>query len=196
MIPMMLFPSSTREELLELRRDLHRHPELSFQEERTAAKLYESLARLKPKSLDRIAGTGVVARLEGRDDGRLEAKLSPRSAPRIGWRVEERPGARLLFPRMLAPGGSLVVSLPNVAYLPVRLGLLFGRFDYRDAGILDRTHLRFFTLASARGFLADHGWREVEMRPSSGRLPYHLARLRPTLLSPQFVFRLTPTPPR
>lgn len=48
MIPMMLFPSSTREELLELRRDLHRHPELSFQEERTAAKLYESLERLKP----------------------------------------------------------------------------------------------------------------------------------------------------
>lgn len=67
MIPMMLFSSSTREELLELRRDLHRHPELSFQEERTAAKLYESLERLKPKSLDRIAGTGVVARLEGRD---------------------------------------------------------------------------------------------------------------------------------
>ena len=67
MIPMTLFSSSTREELLELRRDLHRHPELSFQEERTAAKLYSSLERLKPKSLDRIAGTGVVARFEGRD---------------------------------------------------------------------------------------------------------------------------------
>ncbi len=43
------------------------------------------------------------------------------------------------------PGGTVIVSVPNVAHLWVRLSLLAGRFDYADRGILDRTHLRFFT---------------------------------------------------
>jgi 2-polyprenyl-3-methyl-5-hydroxy-6-metoxy-1,4-benzoquinol methylase len=45
----------------------------------------------------------------------------------------------------LTPDGSIVVSLPNVAHGSVRLALLEGHFDYRDTGLLDRTHLRFFT---------------------------------------------------
>jgi 2-polyprenyl-3-methyl-5-hydroxy-6-metoxy-1,4-benzoquinol methylase len=47
--------------------------------------------------------------------------------------------------RHLAAGGVVVISVPNVANVLVRLGLLVGRFDYADRGILDRTHLRFFT---------------------------------------------------
>jgi hypothetical protein len=43
----------------------------------------------------------------------------------------------------------VIISLPNVAAWPIRLGLLGGRFEYTASGILDRTHLRFFTLASA-----------------------------------------------
>ncbi len=45
--------------------------------------------------------------------------------------------------------GHVIISLPNVAAWPIRLGLLGGRFEYTASGILDRTHLRFFTLASA-----------------------------------------------
>lgn len=45
----------------------------------------------------------------------------------------------------LKPGGFFVVSLPNVAHASVRLALLEGRFDYQDLGLLDRTHLHFFT---------------------------------------------------
>jgi O-antigen biosynthesis protein len=45
----------------------------------------------------------------------------------------------------LNPGGFFVVSLPNVAHASVRLALLEGRFDYQDLGLLDRTHLHFFT---------------------------------------------------
>jgi amidohydrolase len=55
--------------LVALRRDLHRHPELSFQEERTAARLHDALAALGPRELHRVAGTGVVARIRGRDPG-------------------------------------------------------------------------------------------------------------------------------
>lgn len=62
-----LFPGPLRKRLLELRHDLHRHPELSFEEERTAARLYEELRTLNPARLERVAGTGVVARISGTD---------------------------------------------------------------------------------------------------------------------------------
>ena len=51
---------------------------------------------------------------------------------------------------VLEPRGRIVVSLPNVANLSVRIGLLFGRFRYGDRGILDRGHLRFYTRRTAR----------------------------------------------
>ena len=44
----------------------------------------------------------------------------------------------------LAPGGRLLISLPNVAHAAVRLSLLHGRFPRTDTGLLDRTHLHFF----------------------------------------------------
>lgn len=47
--------------------------------------------------------------------------------------------------RALRPSGHLLVSVPNVAHWSVRGPLLFGKFDYTPSGILDRTHLRFFT---------------------------------------------------
>lgn len=53
--------------LLELRRDLHRHPELAFEEERTATRLEDALARADAVELKRVAGTGVVARIPGRN---------------------------------------------------------------------------------------------------------------------------------
>lgn len=55
-------------------------------------------------------------------------------------------------------GGLLVVSLPNVANLYVRLNLALGRFPYYRKGILDRTHLHFFTLNSGERLLAKTGW--------------------------------------
>ena len=65
-----LFPSALKRMLVELRRDLHEHPELSGHEERTADVLQSALARLEPASIARVAGTGVVARIRGRDSSR------------------------------------------------------------------------------------------------------------------------------
>jgi hippurate hydrolase len=62
-----LFPPQRRDALVVLRRDLHRHPELAFAESRTAAALELALAELRPASLERVAGTGLVARIRGRD---------------------------------------------------------------------------------------------------------------------------------
>lgn len=61
------------------------------------------------------------------------------------------------FNRSLRPGGRVIVSVPNVAHLWVRLNLLVGRLPYANRGILDRTHLRFFTLRAFQKFLRDAG---------------------------------------
>ena len=62
------------------------------------------------------------------------------------------------FKAYLKTGGMLVVSLPNVANIYVRLNILFGRFPYHTKGILDRTHLHFFTLKTAEQLLIRTGW--------------------------------------
>jgi 2-polyprenyl-3-methyl-5-hydroxy-6-metoxy-1,4-benzoquinol methylase len=52
--------------------------------------------------------------------------------------------------RGLAPGGTLVVSVPNVNYIGLVGPLVLrGRFDLTDAGVMDRTHLRWFALHGA-----------------------------------------------
>jgi methionine biosynthesis protein MetW len=53
-----------------------------------------------------------------------------------------------LSKRLLRPGGYVVLSVPNVAHWSIRLNLLRGRFDYAPVGIMDATHLRWFTARS------------------------------------------------
>jgi methionine biosynthesis protein MetW len=65
--------------------------------------------------------------------------------------------------RHLNPSGKVVISVPNFVHLFVRLNILAGRFEYMDRGILDRTHLRFFTLASFRRFLTQAGLEVDEL---------------------------------
>jgi len=52
--------------------------------------------------------------------------------------------------------GIMIVSLPNIANWTIRLKLLFGNFTYTKTGILDRTHLRFFTRKTACDFFHQH----------------------------------------
>ncbi|MBI2944026.1 MAG: class I SAM-dependent methyltransferase [Candidatus Wallbacteria bacterium] len=59
---------------------------------------------------------------------------------------------------LVKPGGRVLVSLPNVAAWTVRLGLLAGSFEYAESGIMDRTHLRFFTRASGRRMVEAAGF--------------------------------------
>jgi 2-polyprenyl-3-methyl-5-hydroxy-6-metoxy-1,4-benzoquinol methylase len=61
----------------------------------------------------------------------------------------------------LADGGSVLVSLPNVGLWSVRLAHLAGRWEYAETGVLDRTHLRFFTRRSAKWMLGEAGLEPV-----------------------------------
>jgi len=71
----------------------------------------------------------------------------------------------------LRPGGRIIVSIPNIVHLFVRLNVLVGRFEYMDRGILDRTHLRFFTLASFRRFLHEAGLQIEQLAVTPVPLP-------------------------
>ncbi|WP_170131933.1 class I SAM-dependent methyltransferase [Arenicella xantha] len=60
----------------------------------------------------------------------------------------------------LSPGGSLILSIPNVRYLSNINELLFSKdWRYRDAGVLDLTHLRFFTKKSLLRVMRQTGWK-------------------------------------
>ena len=61
--------------------------------------------------------------------------------------------------RLLAQRGKLIVSVPNAVNLTVRLKVLFGHFRYDDRGILDWSHLRFFTRKTIRTLIEQHGYR-------------------------------------
>jgi SAM-dependent methyltransferase len=58
---------------------------------------------------------------------------------------------------LLAPGGCVVASIPNVQHWDVLWRLARGRWDYRERGIQDRGHLRFFTLSGIRRLFAQAG---------------------------------------
>lgn len=75
---------------------------------------------------------------------------------------------------MLARFGTLIVSIPNAAFPQVLLGLANGRFDYEDAGILDRTHLRFFTRSTFTEALEAAGFVVVQAEPVLPPLYYEI----------------------
>ena len=118
------------------------------------------------------------------------------------WRV-----LRALRDR-LKPGGSIIVSIPNIAHWDTRIGLLRGRFDYQENGLLDATHLRFFTRRTAYELLRECGYRIVD-RDDSLRLPMWvysvrlvrrfapkllplLVRIAPNLFTYQFILKAVP----
>lgn len=60
---------------------------------------------------------------------------------------------------LLTPNGYVVISIPNIAHGNVRLALLRGSFDYQELGLLDNTHLRFFTAKTVRELCGRAGYR-------------------------------------
>lgn len=82
------------------------------------------------------------------------------------------PGAALRkLAACLRPGGQVILCVPNVANFVMRWWLLTGRFTYQKRGILDRSHLRFFTLQSAKELAREAGLRVAEVRATPIPLP-------------------------
>ena len=64
----------------------------------------------------------------------------------------------------VVPGGELLISLPNVAHASIKAGLMLNQFRYTEEGILDRTHLRFFTAENVAKFLSDAQLEIVDVK--------------------------------
>jgi 2-polyprenyl-3-methyl-5-hydroxy-6-metoxy-1,4-benzoquinol methylase len=100
----------------------------------------------------------------------------------------------------LTPIGTVVASIPNVRYLPVVARLLLkGDFTYADSGVMDRTHLRFFTKKTMRDLFESCGYEVTAMK---GVVPWRekrwLAAIAPPSLKDavyrQFVVAARPSP--
>jgi 2-polyprenyl-3-methyl-5-hydroxy-6-metoxy-1,4-benzoquinol methylase len=119
-------------------------------------------------------------------------------------------GALATLRRALARGGQVVISMPNVAHLWMRLSLLAGRFEYAERGILDRTHLRFYTRRTLTALVTGAGLRIARLTSTPvplyqvvptrwhghalaavHALSAHTARVLPRLLAYQFVVGAT-----
>ena len=92
-----------------------------------------------------------------------------------------RQGSRVLAEcgQLLAEGGRLLLSIPNAAYAGLIAELMAGEFRYRPEGLLDDTHLRFFTRRAFLRFLRDNGWAaerletvQRELIDSEFRVPF------------------------
>lgn len=98
----------------------------------------------------------------------------------------------------------LITSIPNIANFKIRFGLMFGRFNYEKDGILDNTHLRFFTLKTAKELISNAGFLVEQVKftnwnwqfPKSVRrlidfceweIRHKITKLRPTFFATQFV---------
>jgi len=160
---------------------------------------FESMARYVQADLSR----GLGAAIENLRDIRFDKILMMDVLEHL-----ERPERVLEECRTLANEQTQVlVSVPNVANITVRLSLLFGQFHYAERGILDKTHLRFYTRTSARRLIESagydvarqdvtvmplelvFGWRHDHflMRLLNGIL-YAATRLMPGLLGYQLIF--------
>src|SRR5262249_18080924 len=89
--------------------------------------------------------------------------------------------------RHLRPNGYVVASVPNIAHLSVRLALLGGRFPYSETGLLDHSHLRFYTRETVERVLEDAGFaighlERIERTPERSEVPYDRAIIPASLL--------------
>jgi 2-polyprenyl-3-methyl-5-hydroxy-6-metoxy-1,4-benzoquinol methylase len=85
--------------------------------------------------------------------------------------------------KWLASDGQLIISVPNLRYVRIILSLIQGRFDYSDeGGLMDRTHLRWFTRRSLARELERAGWTVVKWGAPDGPRSRRLNRLTGGLL--------------
>jgi methionine biosynthesis protein MetW len=102
--------------------------------------------------------------------------------------------------KALCDDGRLVISVPNAAHWSVRASLLFGRFEYDQCGIMDATHLRWYTRSSLDGFLRNVGFRIEKQKYTAGTtLPVYsrnmICRMMSRNLRDKIVKRLSQSVP-
>jgi 2-polyprenyl-3-methyl-5-hydroxy-6-metoxy-1,4-benzoquinol methylase len=70
---------------------------------------------------------------------------------------------------IISDDGCVVASIPNLQHLKPVLKILLDRFEYEEAGLLDSTHLRFFTLSTIKSLFSETGYRIERVVPVRSR---------------------------
>lgn len=95
---------------------------------------------------------------------------------------------------LLKPSGQLLISVPNAGYCGLIAELLQGEFRYREEGLLDKTHLRFFTRRSLTRFMDEHQWKMQTLETVERELPESEFKSRFDNLPPAVARYLLATP--
>jgi methionine biosynthesis protein MetW len=99
---------------------------------------------------------------------------------------------------LLKSSGRIIVSLPNIVGPRGRVPITLGIWRYRESGIFDETHLRFYSVKTGRELLRKAGYQinnEIFVGPLTtlgGRSLKYVTALRPNLLANQMIFSATP----
>lgn len=64
----------------------------------------------------------------------------------------------------LKKNGQIIISVPNIAFIYYRLHLLLGNFEYKNAGVMDKTHLKFFTFNSIKKLLLKNNYKIIKIQ--------------------------------
>lgn len=106
--------------------------------------------------------------------------------------------------KFIAKDGFVFATIPNIAHWRVRFNLLFGRFEYKEEGILDRGHLRFFNYKTMVKLFENSGYKIEKIFPTSSSIPLfpkkwewkaiQISRLAPNLFAEVFGIKAKPIP--
>ena len=89
---------------------------------------------------------------------------------------------------LMTDDGCLLISIPNIAHWSIRWGLLRGKFDYTSCGILDNTHLKFFTKKTLVEMIHAAGFRVEEMKARRMNYPLDVSFSRVRLMRVKRIF--------
>jgi SAM-dependent methyltransferase len=167
-----------------------------------------ALAAVAARNLDRVFNLDIEREHPPLDAGSFDVLLYGDILEHLGDPV----AVLLRHRKFLKPDGVVLVSVPNVQHHSVIAGLLCGDFQYEPAGLLDATHLRFFTWSTFFKLLLDAGFApeivdETRVPAPAGflqaaesllrHLGLHTARTRRYLDAYQYIVKgaLLPDPP-
>lgn len=107
-----------------------------------------------------------------------------------------------IYKGMLNEEGFIIASIPNIANIKIRFSLLLGKWNYQESGILDKSHLRFFTKKTMKDLFQSSGYKIKIVDYTSGfsflvfryfkplkRIRKILCGIWPSLFAFQFIVR-------
>jgi len=104
--------------------------------------------------------------------------------------LKDPKGVLIKLKRYLKNDGYIVITIPNAAFWSQRLRLLFGKWEYKNGGQCERTHLRFFTLKSLKKLIDESGYNidKLDVIPYPANwFTYRLAKLWKRVLAYGFL---------